>query len=973
MLFRCHNNNRTSDRSTSITCIIKTTTQYVGGETRNHHHGAINFSPSSNKLIFSDDDDLMYRMKKVMPNNNQQLFNTRTFDQIRSYTTTANCLKRKEVSTKAKGSGNDTSNNSTTLSSTTTSAEQQETLKFNDYDSWNAQQVAFMLTSPKSIGGAGLSAEKVKPLQEFGFDGESLHNIIENINMEGIKYAIDQLKSIYNKNDIPQISETCQSVVFWVHKSLRKFTTVPSTFIQSVLDDFDKHVQTYSRNEKESVFKFNEKMKQVQLDKSDSPIYLYQKKEDTNNNNEITLSSWAISCDLGPTFPANKYDEHFKFITSDGIVHPVLALIEAPGTGKTYFAYHLVSKGYTVLIIQSKHKNIISNSLEMIFNISRNSSNLRGLLDSETKRFIKSYLIVADIIINARLDPKDTKKTNLYLCKYILNGGFKMVQEAYNNNYEQHGFSPQLEKVMFFIDEAHDFNDFDGQIPRTTKNTDNGNLLTLLTSNMRDYGGVVLTTTFASAVEGKIEKKISKEGNSKQVFEKFSYHFTNPLPILHAKQVTNFLDMFIDTSRKGHNNPDIWKLVATFLQGPTRRCEELLQQLYLELCKDSTPQFKSFTEFIYTNLCTLVFDRKGYGTEKIDNPLYKSLFYRLALLGEANLTEALHIVSTQTSISKEIEDASKFLLTHGLSYTFDYTNKIYKVVSPIERMRLLKTLQKDESKGDWFLNSHKQLSNIGDISPLSEVASVYFILNHFEFFKQQFPGTYLQNYYLAAKYYVEDSEVSKDSLNNDFKISSLLINTIHCNMKGFQTEKYPLTGNDDDLLPRFLVRPCHNAGPDVLGMLKRSSKVNDDTIPLCIPIVAAVTRKTGDNLKFKKNYATTDLSNLYYENLETNKSPPTNDLTLKERNSLNTAITDIVKAGKMLRILFHPNETFSNTPLSDRIQQYDHDDAPQIIFSDHAVLTKKGHCIYEISKNNSVWQNYLNNKNLSAVADVFQQ
>ncbi|KAF0980852.1 hypothetical protein FDP41_012640 [Naegleria fowleri] len=877
----------------------------------------------------------------------QNSISTRTFGQIRSYTTTTNWLKRKEVSTKAKGSGDDTSNNSTTLSSTTSSSslEQQETLKFHDYDSWNAQQVAFMLTSPKSIGGAGLSAEKVKPLQELGFDGESLHNIIENINMEGIKYAIDQLKSIYNKNDIPQLSETCQSVVFWVHNSLRKFTTVPSTFIQSVLDDFDKHVQTYSRNEKESVLKFNEIMKQVQLDKSDSPIYLYQKKEDTNNNNEITLSSWAISCDLGPTFPANKYDEHFKFITSGNITHPVLALIEAPGTGKTHFAYHLISKGYTV-------------------------SNLRGLLDSETKRFIKSYLIVADIIINARLDPKDTNKTNLYLCKYILNGGFKMVEEAYNNNYEQHGFSPQLKKVMFFIDEAHDFNDFDGKVPRTANDTDNGNLLTLLTSNMRDYGGVILTTTFASAVEGKIEMKISKD-DSKEVFEKFSYHFTNPLPILHAKQVRKFLDMFIDTSRKGHNNPDIWNLVATFLQGPTRRCEEFLQQLYLELCKDSTPQFRSFTEFIYTNLCTLVFKKKGYGPEKTDNPLYKSLFYRLALLGEANLTEALHIVSTQTSISEEIEDASKFLLTHGLSYTFDYTNKIYKVVSPIERMRLLKTLQQYGSNGDWFLNSHKQLSNIGDISPLSEVASVYFILNHFEFFKQQFPGTYLQNYYLAAKYYVEDSEISKDSLNNDFKISSLLINTIHCNMKIFQTEKYPLTGNDDDLLPRFLVLPCHNAGPDVLGMLKRSSKVNDDTIPLCIPIVAAVTRKTGDNLKFKKNYATTDLSNLYYENLETSRSPPTNVLTLKERNSLNAAITDIVKAGKMLRILFHPNETFSNTPLSDRIQQYDHDDAPQIIFSDHAVLTKKGHCIYEISKNNSVWQNYLNNNNLSVVADVF--
>ena len=105
--------------------------------------------------------------------------------------------------------------------------------------------------------------------------------------------------------------------------------------------------------------------------------------------------------------------------------------------------------------------------------------------------------------------------------------------------------SPQLEKLLFFIDYTHKFNDFEGKIPLKLRNK--CNLLTLLTSKLRDYGRVVLTTNFTRALERKIEMKVSWD--SKQRYEMFSYHFTTPLPILDAKQVTNFLDMFIDTSK----------------------------------------------------------------------------------------------------------------------------------------------------------------------------------------------------------------------------------------------------------------------------------------------------------------------------------------------------------------------------------------------------------------------------------------
>ncbi|KAG2373074.1 hypothetical protein C9374_012920 [Naegleria lovaniensis] len=130
---------------------------------------------------------------------------TTTFGQIRSYTTT-NWWKEKEAST----------NDSDGTNTSAPSSSEQITLNLMDYESWNAQQVASVLTSPKSLGGAGLSVEKVKPLYEAGFKGSSLHNIVGDIMKKDEYYALDQLKSTYNKNSIPQLSDTCKTVVFWV-------------------------------------------------------------------------------------------------------------------------------------------------------------------------------------------------------------------------------------------------------------------------------------------------------------------------------------------------------------------------------------------------------------------------------------------------------------------------------------------------------------------------------------------------------------------------------------------------------------------------------------------------------------------------------------------------------------------------------------------------------------------------------------
>nr|CAG4712272.1 unnamed protein product [Naegleria fowleri] len=164
---------------------------------QSHHNYVFNSSSSmkSNTIFFN------------VPYQNKLLYyptTTSAFGQIRSYTTATNWLKEREAST------NDSNDPSP-------SSSEQICLDLTNYESWNAQQVASVLTSPKSLGGAGLSVDDVKPLYEAGFKGTSLHIIVENIKMDDVKYAIDQLKSTYNENNIPQLSDTCQTIVLWVN------------------------------------------------------------------------------------------------------------------------------------------------------------------------------------------------------------------------------------------------------------------------------------------------------------------------------------------------------------------------------------------------------------------------------------------------------------------------------------------------------------------------------------------------------------------------------------------------------------------------------------------------------------------------------------------------------------------------------------------------------------------------------------
>ncbi|KAL9653244.1 hypothetical protein ABK040_010951 [Willaertia magna] len=158
------------------------------------------------KLTNKLNNNLMI-MKKVIPNRNKQVNNPITsFRQIRSYTTTTNWLKKKEVLNVGKCG--------------TSTLIPKHQIDLNDYKRWNAQQVKYVLTSDQSSGGAGLSIEKVESFYETGFDGSSLSNIVENIKRRTIKEAVNRLARNFNKDASPQLLDACKTIVYWVNTNL---------------------------------------------------------------------------------------------------------------------------------------------------------------------------------------------------------------------------------------------------------------------------------------------------------------------------------------------------------------------------------------------------------------------------------------------------------------------------------------------------------------------------------------------------------------------------------------------------------------------------------------------------------------------------------------------------------------------------------------------------------------------------------
>ena len=689
--------------------------------------------------------------------------------------------------------------------------------------------------------------------------------------------------------------------------------------VVSLVKDFDQHLAKCEQWRRDSDNTKRMLLTPFSLYKENSPLYLVQ-----NLKDDFYPSSYKVSCDYGATYPLHKYEQYIDYLFEEPTygVHNILVLIEPPGSGKTHISYHLTKQSKKIVIpLVPKLTNELTDYLIEARSKERSSFDIRS------RKFFGK--LVAFVQILRTWESIKCSESSYSILRYMWNGGSLVLGKFCKIEIEPKINKESKSEVVFLLDEAQLFNTSTIVIPRKTQ-SENGTLLTLLTSTLREMGPVILTTTFAEAIDGKLENCIYP-GAAKHMTIKYSYNFQSNLPILHFNDVILFLGMFI-TVKEDY----VWNLVAYFLQGPFRRAEYFLQELFDRL--KNTNQPCSTPSMISSVLATVVHQETlffGSLEMKENQSLTKELFYKLALFGEA-------------TFCGERDVFSKFLLTHSMVHTFDYTKNIFQITSPIDQWRLqeiLKNVSKQDEK-DWFEHACEiwcQLPNTSSLPFLTELLAMWVLLEHFNIIASDLAGSYLSEYIMLATYYFRDIQLSsKANSNVPMRGSTLLLQTISMSEN--------LLGADKTIT-KSLIFPNIRAGPDILGALK---KVNDTTKgENLIPLSVAVSLQTSES-KFKKDYNTTHIENMYKQHsaMEEDKE------IQKEREMLEPFLDKI--SSKRLRILFHPNAKFSRA-LKERIVDYSSgDDVCITEYGPHAILTDKGHLIYEISSCNENWQNCIN-------------
>ena len=151
--------------------------------------------------------------------NNNNLLNVAS----RAFQTTSFFLNRDPLTVVGSAAESTLSLHNLNPTTETPSSKQTITLALKDYDRWSVEEVSAVLMLPKNEGGVGLSAEKIKPLNESVFDGQALFNIakdIEGKRKEGeseFNCKASATKAMANNKDFASVSETtCRAIVEWV-------------------------------------------------------------------------------------------------------------------------------------------------------------------------------------------------------------------------------------------------------------------------------------------------------------------------------------------------------------------------------------------------------------------------------------------------------------------------------------------------------------------------------------------------------------------------------------------------------------------------------------------------------------------------------------------------------------------------------------------------------------------------------------
>ena len=150
--------------------------------------------------------------------------------------------------------------------------------------------------------------------------------------------------------------------------------------------------------------------------------------------------------------------------------------------------------------------------------------------------------------------------------------------------------------------------------------------------------------------------------------EKYS-HEIDTLPVLDANNVLQFLQYFIKISQD-----PIWQVASFILQGTIRTTEAFLQEMLRNAVTTNLTQ----TSLILKSLNSLLEGKIKVPITTEENlystPYNRYIFYKLAIYGE---------------VADVPDETTQFLVRLGISFSVEHEKSAFKLISCIEKARML--------------------------------------------------------------------------------------------------------------------------------------------------------------------------------------------------------------------------------------------------------------------------------------------
>ncbi|KAL9651808.1 hypothetical protein ABK040_014453 [Willaertia magna] len=893
---------------------------------------------------------------------------------------------------------------------------------------WNNEFIVCVLCEDEELGGAGLSLFESN-IRKSQFKGAHITQILKELKDKNPNIVAEDMKKQFN--DLP-----CEEIIAWIITDAPVLPLwVKIKFGSAIVENFMKSSAKFDKLEEESRKLFNGHLEKFGLHLPNTKVMFegingdFSCSDKTNSN--------FLRLEFADTFPEWKYENYEEqLLKKFEQIYGVFCCSDPSGMGKTHFAYHLAMNKRMVLpvnsIMYSKLSELISNHISQELHEVTDTQAIRKEMDTIARTFLFSIMLVANHLFVELIKKKnwDVAKFSLHLFRFLRNEGFQNVSKVFSELLILRDLSLEsvplsMPSCIFLFDECHTLCNFlKEKVPHNSLNEDapSGNLLTLLVSNAKTFGHCLLTTTEISKVSNEISNSIIcpvRKTVINRILFSTELSFDQQLPPLWSKDFLHFVRFFINVEdipnvlekvsreqplsekQKEHL---MWFYVSRFLQGRFVFCERFINNLYWNA--RSKKEYTT-TELIHVSLAQTLY--------QLTNPiegLIDTISNNLRLKEPENhqqIEAALlsFMLTGRCEVSTSYDKLSIELMRNGITFTTQRKGKVttFSMISLIDKALFMNILRKrfQEEKVNWmqklweFVKLKKELysnstTSKRHISLISEVMLINLLMTNYD--KLVLPGmkdTYLEHYEFQGYHYAEDDTEPKE--NKFLSLSSLMIIAIDQN--NCPNPLFPRIDLDymkEDARRSFqlistLVRPNNQAGIDIIGCLTRKENAPLD-LPFSIPLTVSITtifisEKGMENCdtKFRKDYLVTDLRSMYTQKKEDENKNTTfcvNKENITSRKEVESSISSIISRGKMLRILFHPNETVyenNELTLATKVNEWEQNvsyanldgsvndtnsSSKYIKDNRFTCINGDGHVVYHICKDNPHWLKIVN-------------